>query len=156
MNKDVLSFNQIQINNDFLKEIWTMDPRGLDTIEGSKLSSYAIALSQYLIYLKYECNKTKAEIYRLNTYIDRTISLCLSTSPKLVREYGTKKAATEYLLTTDDELIESQSKLESLKIEDITMEGMDKVLSELIATIKRELTRRENELYQVRMERKNG
>ena len=154
MDKDVLSFTEIQINNDFLKEIWTMNPKNLDELKGSKLSSYAVALSMYLIYFKYQRNKDKAEIQRLNTYIERTISLSLAGSPDLLKKFNTKKAATEYLITTNLELMSSQTKLEAVKKDILQTEGMDKAISELIATIKRELTRRENELYQTRMERR--
>jgi len=154
MNPDVLSFQNIKINHDLLNEVWKFDPRTLDTLKGAKLSSYAMALAQYLIYFTYQCNLSKAEIHRLNTFIERTISLTLSADPSLLKEYKTKKAAAEYLVSIDMKLMEAQSKLEALKKEIMQTEGMDKVISELIATIKRELTRRENELYQVRMERR--
>jgi hypothetical protein len=154
MHKDVLSFNQVRIDQDFLKEIWLLDPRTLENIDGAKLSAYALALSQYIVFLKFQCNETKAEIYRLTTYIERSISLALTDNPKLAREHGTKKAATEVLISTREDLMASQTKLEALKLENMKTEGMDKAISELIATIKRELTRRENELYQVRMARK--
>lgn len=154
MNKDVLSYSQVRINNDFLKEIWTMDPKTLEGIDGAKLSAYAVALSQYIIFLKFQCNKAKAEMYRLTTYIERSISLALTDKPELSKKYGTKKAAADYLISTREDLMEAQGSLEALKQEDIQTEGMDKAISELIATIKRELTRRENELYQTRMERK--
>lgn len=154
MNPDVLSYQNIKINHDLLNEIWKFDPRTLDTLKGAKLSSYAMALAQYLIYFTYQRNLDKAEVHRLNTFIDRTISLTLTEDPDLLKKHKTKKAAGEYLISTNMELMESQSKLEALKKEIMQTEGMDKVVSELIATIKRELTRRENELYQVRMERK--
>jgi len=154
MNPDVLSFQNIQINNDLLNEVWKFDPRTLDTLKGAKLSSYAMALAQYLIYFTYQRNLSKAEVHRLNTFIERTISLALSAEPSLLKEHKTKKAATEYLVSTDMKLMESQGKLEALRTELTQTEGMDKVISELIATIKRELTRRENELYQVRRERR--
>ena len=50
--------------------------------------------------------------------------------------------------------MEAEAKLDELKIEMIQVDGMEKNISELIATIKRELTRRENELYATRQERK--
>jgi hypothetical protein len=154
MNPDVMSFTSIQISNDLLNEIWKFDPRTLDTLKGAKLSSYAMALAQYLIYFTYQRNLSKAEVHRLNAIIERTISLALSADPSLLKMHKTKKAATEYLVSTDMKLMESQGQLEALKTELTQTEGMDRVISELIATIKRELTRRENELYQVRRERR--
>ena len=154
MNKDALSFENIQINNDLINEIWKFDPRTLDNVDGAKLSSYAMALAQYLIYFTYQRNLTKAEVTKLSTYIDRTISLTMTDDPDILKKHKTKTAATEYLVSTNMDLMEAQSKLDALKREITQTEGIDKVVSELIATIKRELTRRENELFQVRMERK--
>lgn len=153
MEKDVLSFTQVRINNDLLNEVWTLDPRKLDTIEGSTLSMYSLALGQYLVYFKYQVNTTKAEVYRKNKFIDRTISL--SMTKDLIKEYGTKTAVAHHLTTTNLDLMAAQSRLDDLQEELIKTDGMDKVVSELIATIKRELTRRENELYEVRRERRN-
>ena len=51
--------------------------------------------------------------------------------------------------------MDAQAKLDNLHTELLQTEGIDKCISELVATLKRELTRRENELYQVRVERKN-
>jgi hypothetical protein len=155
MNEDVLSFTKIKINNDLLNEIWTLNPVVLEHIEGSKLSTYALALSQYLVYFNYQMNLTKAEKHKLTKYIDRTISLLMADmDAKKIKELKTKSAAADYIISTDTDLMDAQTKLEAIQTELIQIEGMDKVISELIATIKRELTRRENELYQVRMERR--
>lgn len=153
MNEDVLSFTKIKVNNDLLDEIWKFDPKTLEHVDGMRLSAYAMCLAQYLVYFTYQRNLAKAEQHRLNKYIDRTVSLIMT--PEDVKKFKTKGAAAEYIITTNDELIGSQTKLEAIQLELIQIEGMDKVVSELIATIKRELTRRENELYQVRQERRN-
>jgi len=155
MNNDALSFRQITINNDLLNEIWAFDPRKLEHIDGAKLSSYAMALAQYLIYFTYQRNLSKAEQHRLNKFIDRTVSVIMSSDDTFTKKFKTKAAAADYLITTNEELMSSQTKLDAISKELLEVEGMDKVVSELIATIKRELTRRENELYQVRMERRN-
>lgn len=154
MNKDVLSFVNIRINNDLLDEIWAFNAKELDTLDGAKLSSYALALSQYLVYFTYQKNLARAEEYKLNKYIDRTVSLIMIQNPDN-KKYKTKAAAADDIITTSEPLTKAQTKLDEIKQELIYIEGMDKVISELIATIKRELTRRENELYQIRMERKN-
>ena len=153
MEEDVLSFTQVRINNSLLNEIWAFDPRKLDEIDGVKLSMYSIALAQYLVYFTYQRNLTKTEIYRKNKFIERTLSL--SMKKELIKEYGTKTAASDYLITNDENLIEAQSVLDDLQEELLKIDGMDKVISELIATIKRELTRRENELYEIRRERRS-
>jgi hypothetical protein len=155
MNGDVLSFTQIEIDNDLLNEIWAFNPRTLDQIDGVKLSIYNIALAQYLIYFTYQRNIAKAELHKLNKYIDRSVSIALSADPVLQKKYGTKTAATDYLITTREDLIEAETKADNLQRELSCIDGIDKTVSELIATLKRELTRRENELHQVRMERRN-
>lgn len=154
MDREVMSFTKIKVNYNLLDEIWEFDPRGLDQVDGSKLSSYAIALAQYLIYFNYQKNKAKAEVHRLTKYIDRTISLTLSANSTLLKQYKTKVAATDYIISTNVSLTEAQTNLDIVQLELMNISGIDKSISELIATIKRELTRRENELYSVRMERK--
>ena len=155
MNRDVLSFSHIEVNNDLLEEVWKLDPRTLEHIDGMKLSSYALVLAQYLIYFTYQRNLTKAEQYKTNKFIDRTVSLIMTSDDNELKKYKTKAAATDYIISTNTSLMDAQTKLDDLHKELIHIEGMDKVVSELIATIKRELTRRENELYQVRVERRN-
>jgi len=155
MNNDVLSFENIKINQSLIDEIWALDPRTLEQIDGIKLSIYAVALSQYLIYFASQKNKSKAEEYKLTKYIDRTVSLILSDNTDLIKKYKTKTAAHDYLISTNESLMEAQTKKENIKLELMRISGLDKAISELIATIKRELTRRENELYAIRRERKN-
>lgn len=154
MDQDALSFKKIQINQDLLDEIWKFDPRTLDTVSGPILSSYAMALSQYLIYFTYQKNKSKAEMHRLTKLIDRTVSLMLSSNPALLKAHKTKAAAHDAIVADSEQLTLNESQLDALKIEMINIDGIDKAISELIATIKRELTRRENELYAARQERK--
>jgi len=71
------------------------------------------------------------------------------------KKFKTKAAALDYIISINEVLMDTQTKLDTVCDELMQIEGMDKVISELIATIKRELTRRENELYQVRRERRN-
>jgi hypothetical protein len=127
----------------------------MDQISGIKLSTYATALAQYLIYFTFQRNKDKAESVKLTRYIDRTVSLILSGDKELLKKYKTKTAATDYIISTNEKLMEAQTKLEATQLGLMQIEGIDKSIGELIATIKRELTRRENELYAIRQERKN-
>ena len=154
MNKDVLSFTSIRVDNDFLQTVWTIDPRTLDNIKGTTLSSYALALSQYLVYFTYQRNITKAEQHRLTKYIDRTVALIMSNDDSYVKKYKTKGVAVENIITNNEDLMAKQEELEAIQLELMKIDGIDKAVSELISTIKRELTRRENELYQTRMERR--
>lgn len=155
MDKDLLTCAKVTINRDLLQEIWTLDPRKLDSIDGAVLSSYALALAQYLVYFNYQRNLILAEKHKLSKYVDRTVSLILTTDKEYSKKYKTKSSAADFIITTNTSLMEAQSKLDDIQIELMWIEGVDKTLIELIATIKRELTRRENELYQIRVERRN-
>ena len=148
------SYENIQINRDLLSEVWMFNPIDLDNKNGSELSRYAMCLSQYLIYYNVNKNKTKAEMHRINKHIERTVSMRMVDDIDLKKKFKSKVDATHYLVTTDTELMEKQARLDDLTLELIEIEGMDKSISELIATIKRELTRRENELYATRRERR--
>ena len=149
------SYENININRDLLMEIWTFDPKQLEHKSGQDLSRYAMCLSQYLIYYAVHKNKSKAEVHRLNKYIERSVSMRMAEDTDFKKKYGkTKTDATNYLVNTDTDLMEKQARLDALHLELLEIEGMDKSISELIATIKRELTRRENELYSMRRERR--
>jgi hypothetical protein len=155
MQKDVLSFTHIELNNDLLNEVWKFDPRKLDELDGATLSSYAVCLAQYLIYYTYQRNLARAEQHKLDRYIDRTVSIIITSDTEYLKKYKTKAAATDFIVSMNESLMSAQSKLDDLHTELLQTEGIDKCVGELIATVKRELTRRENELYQVRVERKN-
>ena len=154
MQESVLSFTQVKVSFDLLKEVWEFDPRKLDDVQGKDLSKYCMALAQYLIYFTYQRNLAKANIHRLDKYIDRRISLAIASDPAILKKHKNKTAASDYLITEDEDLTAKQAELEQLQMELLHIDGIDKVIGELIATIKRELTRRENELYQIRVERK--
>jgi hypothetical protein len=147
------SFENVKVDQDFLNSVWQLDPRELDQIDGQELSKYAVALAQYLIYFNVEKNKIKAQLYKENKFIERTISISLT--PEIQKQYKTKAAATDYIVGTTPSLSKAQENVDALQYELNLIDGMDRSISELIATIKRELTRRENELYQIRRERRN-
>jgi len=153
MNEDVLSFKKIKINKDLLDEIWELDPKSLDKLDGVVVSSYAMCLSQYLIYFTYQRNITKAEVHELTRNIDRSVTLTLASGDVDTKKFKTKAAGFDYVISMDTELMDMQTKLEASQKELRYIEGIDKQVSELIATLKRELTRRENELYRIRQER---
>jgi len=152
-SKDMLSFEKIEINHDMLGEVWSLNPSELDHIDGVKLSSYAVALAQYLIYFTFQRNKARAEHHKLSKYVERTVSLIM-ISDETLKKIKSKSSITDYVISTNESLMESQTRLDEIDQELLYIEGIDKSIGELIATLKRELTRRENELYAVRMERK--
>jgi len=152
MENDVLLFTDMEPDKDYIRRIFRFDVRRLESVDGIEISQYCIALSQYLIFLKYQMNQTKAELTNKKRMIEGTLDILLTK--ELIKEYGTKTNAVAHIMSTSKELIELNKIMEPLKDELIVVEGMDKVISELIAAFKRELTRRENELYRIRQERK--
>ena len=151
VDKGFMVFSKTDVDISYIESIWKIDPRKIESISGADLSSYAIALAQYLIYFTYQRNLIKAEQFRLNCYIDRRVSALMLEDTK---KYKSKSSASDYIISINTDLLDYQSKLDAVHIELIHTEGIEKAVGELIATIKRELSRRENELFQTRMERK--
>lgn len=152
MDKNVLFFRDINPDKEFIEKIFHLDVRKLEAIDGIEISKYCIALAQYLIFLKYQINKTKSELLNKKRLVEGTLDLLLTK--KLIKDYGTKTTAVAHIMSISKELIALTNIMEPLKDELVLVEGMDKAISELIAAFKRELTRRENELYRIRQERK--
>jgi len=149
---DTSVFNKIDPNIDFINDIFQFDVRNLESTDGVKISQFCVALGQYLIFLRYQRNTTKIEIVRKRRTIDGVIANLLT--PELVKTYRNKTNAVAHLMATVEQLVAVQNEIEPLKDELMLLEGVDKSIHELIAAFKRELTRRDNELYQTRQERK--
>jgi hypothetical protein len=152
MRDDVLLFKDMEPDKDYIKKIFHFDVRRLEGVDGIEISQYCIALSQYLIFLKYQTNKTRSELQNKKRMVDNTLDILLTK--ELIKEYGTKTNAVAHIMSNSKELINLNNAMEPLKDELTVLEGMDRVIGELIAAFKRELTRRENELYRIRQERK--
>ena len=150
MDKNI--FDNVNPNKTFVEKVLAYDVHQLEATNGVEISKFCSALGQYLIYMKYQMNKTKVEIIRRKRKIDAIIANLLS--PELIKKYGTKTNVVAYLMATVEELIRLKKEIEPLDDELMLLEGLDKGISELIAVFKRELTRRDNELYQTRQERK--
>lgn len=152
MDENVLFFKDMNPDKEFIEKIFHLDVRKLEAIDGIEISQYCIALAQYLIFLKYQINKTKSELFNKKRLVEGTLDILLTK--KLIKDFGTKTNAVAHIMSTSKKLIGLSNEMEPLKDELVIVEGMDKVISELIAAFKRELTRRENELYRIRQERK--
>jgi len=152
MDMDVLYFKDLKPDKGFIEKVFHFDVRRLEAVDGIEISKYCIALSQYLIFLKYQMNKTKSELLNKKRLVEGTLDILLTK--ELIKEYGTKTNAVSHIMSTSKKLIALSEAMEPLKDELVLVEGMDKVIGELIASFKRELTRRENELYRIRQERK--
>ena len=153
IDQGVYSFTNLKINFDFLNEVWAFDPKTMEGKDTVLISQYIIALSQYLIYFTFEKNKNKAEIHKLTRYIDNVIGI--SMTPTFIKKYATKTEARVAFISESADLSMANDKLSLCKYEDDSLENIDKGISELIAALKRELTRRDNELSVVKYERRN-
>lgn len=151
---DLFSFQNLKLNRDLLDEIWRFDPNTLESKDDATISKYAIGLAQYLVYFRSEYNRNRAILAKKKQLLDSSLVMALDNN-KDAKKFKTKAAATEYLITTDSNLSVLNDEINNLKEESMYLEGLDKAVSEYIATFKRDLTRREKELNTVRSERRN-
>ena len=154
MDAGVLSFNKVQPTDDLINEIWTFNVNNLHSLADPTLGQYVIALSQWLIYYRSQVNATQAEINKLKSDLDFLVATWMNKD--VLKEHKTQTAAREYLIRNNEGSAVMREQLEKLKLDLIKVEGIDKAVSELIAAFKREMTRRENELYTIRKERYNN
>lgn len=151
MENDVLSFAKVAPNNDLIDQIWTFDVSTLDSMADITISKYTIALAQWLVYYRAQVNIQQAKVNKLKS--DLEIALGAILTPELIKERGNKTAAVSYLISTDRTIGHLDTTIRRIKDDLVKVEGIDRAVSELIAAFKRELTRRENELYTTRKER---
>ncbi len=152
MDKELLSFTKVQPAGDLINEIWTFNVKNLHSMADPIISQYVIALSQWLIYFKYQVNDTKAQISQLKSDIEFLVSTWMTK--EILKEHKTQTAAREYLIRNNPESSVMYDKMRELQFDLIKVEGIDKAVTELISAFKRELTRRDNELYTIRKERR--
>lgn len=152
MDNEILSFTKVQPSNDLINEIWSFNVKNLQSISDSTLSQYVIALSQWLVYYKAQVNQSKAEINQLQSDIDFLVSTWMTE--EILKKYKTQTAAREFLIRNNSGSALMNDKLLKLKADLIKVDGIDKAVTELISAFKRELTRRDNELYTIRKERR--
>jgi hypothetical protein len=151
MDKELLSFKKVNPNKDLIDEIWAFDVRNLDSTPESTISKYIVALGQWLIYYRFQANKTKAEISKLQTDLEFLAAGWMTD--EILKEHKTKTAAREYVIRGNADSSLMQDEVTQLKNDLMRVDGVDKAVTELIAAFKRELTRRSDELYTLRKER---
>ena len=149
----LFAFKKIELDQGFLDEVWKFKPSTLGSLTSLTVSQYSIALAQYLIFFRSELNQTKATIAKKKKLLDSSISLAIDDSIK--KKYKTKIAIYDFLTNSVPELNLLMEGISALQLEVIRLDGIDKSVSEYIATFKRELGRRENELFSIRAERRS-
>jgi hypothetical protein len=152
MDKELLSFTKVKPASDLISEIWAFDVKNLHSMADPVLSQYVIALSQWLIYFKYQVNETRARISQLKSDTEFLVSTWMTK--EILKEYKTQTAARDYLIRGNAGSSAMFDKMQKFKLDMIKVDGIDKAVTELISAFKRELTRRDNELYMIRKERR--
>lgn len=152
MDKGVLSFKKIEPSISNVEKVWSFDPSSLELTDGITISKYSMYLSMYLVYLKSQQNQTKANLMKKKHFVDDTVRIMLTE--ELKKKHKTKTEAVDYIKWTSTEVATVEAEIKTLKEELQLIEGIDKTVYELIATFKRELTRREKELDAIRLGRK--
>ena len=152
MDEQLLSFTKVQPSGDLISDIWSCDVKNLHSLADPVLSQYVIALSQWLIYYKVQVNDTRAQINQLNSDIEFLVATWMTKD--ILKEYKTQTAAKDYLIRGNPESANMYDRMQKLKTDLIKVDGIDKAVTELISAFKRELTRRDNELYTIRKERR--
>lgn len=145
---DMYAFRSAQPDRSFIDSIFAFDVRQLESIKDTVVSQYVIALSQYLIYFKAGINETKKNLAIKKRNL--SVSVAQLMTAEYVKQYKNKEQAKTNLIFTNPDLNKLQLEVDALNDELSILDGIDKTISELIAAFKRELTRRENELYQQR------
>ena len=152
MDEGVLLFEYVKPNSDLIKEAMAYDVRKLEQTSGEILSKYAIVLSQYNVFFNSERNKTKVKLHKAKRLLDGIV--CTILTKEDVKKYGTNKAATAYIINSNARYSGVNDDINCYTEELISIEGINESISDLVAILKRELTRRENELHANRFERK--
>lgn len=130
-------------NETLMDEIFKFDPRYLETIGGADLSKYAIGLSQFLIYFTSQINKSKVLLMQKKRVVDVYVN-------KSDIKARTRAEKVRKVIDENESLQEIELDIEALESELMMTENLEKYYVELINSIKRELTRRENEKKFVR------
>lgn len=152
MDQTIFVYDKIKPSVELIEEVFSYDFKKLDQASSEDISKYCAALAQYLVYMQYQRNKVKIDMIKTKQYIDRAVFQIMDDST--LKKFKTKTAAKEAIITTSEELSKSREKLDTLDTELIMSEGMDKSILELINALKRELTRRSEEMLSVRSGRR--
>jgi hypothetical protein len=146
MENDLLMYQKCRPESSLMEQVFSYDVRTLEQADDLFVSKSVIALSQYLIYFKSQFNITRATVTNKERVMEGVLFGLITA--ELLKEHKTKKDARTFLIFSNQVLNKLQEEIDTLEDELLLLEGVDKTIMELIAAFKRELTRRENELYQ--------
>ena len=146
MENDLLLYQKCKPASSIIEQVFSYDVRTLEQADDLFISKGVIALSQYLVYFKSQYNMTKSAVTNKERVMEGVLFSLIT--PAIIKEFKTKKDARASLVYTNQVLNTLQDEIDALQDELVLLDGVDKTIMELIAAFKRELTRRENELYQ--------
>lgn len=146
MENALLLYQKCKPESSLIDQVFSYDVRTLENTDDLFISRSVIALSQYLVYFKSQYNITKSSITNKERVMEGVLFGLITA--EVLKEHKTKKDAKAALVLSNQVLNKLQEEIDALEDELVLLDGMDKTIMELIAAFKRELTRRENELYQ--------
>ena len=146
MEKDLLLYQKCRPEGSLIEQVFSYDVGTLENTDDLFISRSVIALSQYLVYFKSQYNITKSSITNKERVMEGVLFGLITA--EVLKEHKTKKDAKAALVLSNQVLNKLQEEIDALEDELVLLDGVDKTIMELIAAFKRELTRRENELYQ--------
>ena len=140
---------KMESDNELIEEAKSLSVRDLESIPSLTLSKYVIVLSQYLVFLTSQVNRSRV-MYKIHS---RKFEMALykaikNISGKTLTEKKAKALEEDTVLQHHEE----QMHLYDLEIE--AAKDVEKNITLLVNSIKRELTRREAELGAARVERR--
>jgi len=144
-----LSLFKIEPDDSLIEQAKNLPVRELESIDSLTLSKYVIVLSQYLVFLTSQVNRSKV-MYKIHS---RKFEMLLHQATKDVPG----KTLTERRANAMEGNTTLQHHEEKMHIFDLEIEAakdVEKNITLLVNAIKRELTRREVELGAVRAERR--
>lgn len=130
---------KVSPNNELMDEIFSFDPRTVESVSGATISKYIIGLSQFLIYFSSQANKSKVLLMKKRRFLDLHVSQS-SISGK------TKAEKFRKVVDADGELQKVEEGIIALEQELTMLDSLDKYYLELINAFKKELGRKESEL----------
>lgn len=145
MEANMLLYQKCKPESSLMDQIFSYDVRTLEQTDDLFISRGVMALSQYLVYFKSQFNLIKASITNKERVIEGVLFGMIT--PEMLRKHKTRKDARAALVLSNQVLNKLQEEIDALENELILIDGIDKTIIELVAAFKRELTRRENELY---------
>lgn len=153
MLKDTLIFyDRMEVDKNLIEKVLNFNYYYIETLTDLELSKYSIILAQYLIYFKWQLNKTKVDHLKAKNRLETTLFHLMSS--EVVKQYKTKTDARSFLINSTSDLISMNENIDLLEYELLLADGLDKPIQEMINVFKREQGRRENELNSIRFERK--